>query len=693
VARLHDQRWAELSALHGIGDIYYELGDASNALVWYGQYIDLAVALASKSDRSIGINAVGLVHLELEKDYDRALAAFQEALDLAELIGYTLMQGVALANIGVTLSRQGDYQEALSYHDRGLELVRRMRNRYTEMQGLHEKGETYHAMGEYDRALDCLLEAERLAGELRADAESWKYRLAAGKAYQARGDLSTAVQYYRAAAATLAGIKGKIRSEKLRKGYGEQEKQLEVYRRLIDLLIETGRPEEALRYIEESKSKIIRDAFGEIAPSTDDRKLNETLDQVDRYEKKKQALEKQLQEEMSKPDQRQDRTKLDILSSTLATTQREFNQWMLKLQFQNRRMYESLTINPTTLADIQEDIPADTLILEYFVSASELYVFSIGKDYFNVTSVQVSEEEIARLVTSYMRRSRKPSTRGLALLERDAALLYDYLVRPVEGAMERFRNVVIVPFGVLYYLPFHALVRRDQGETQYLIERTRISYTTSATIMDLLSEERRSMETMLALGNPDGSLPGASEEVRRLKDEIFKNRALVWTLAEASKENFFSHAHNYHILHIATHGLIEKNPLDSYLLLAGTTPEQQRLTLLDVAGYTALKQNTQLVFLSACRTAAESSEGEHGTELITLAQAFAIAGPPTLIATLWEVSDRSTSLLVYRFYRELAEGASDTLDALRAAQLSLLRSEQYRSPFYWAPFVMIGSWR
>ena len=103
-------------------------------------------------------------------------------------------------------------------------------------------------------------------------------------------------------------------------------------------------------------------------------------------------------------------------------------------------------------------------------------------------------------------------------------------------------------------------------------------------------------------------------------------------------------------------------------------------------------RRTSLVFLSACETAVENAAG-NGSELISLAEAFAMAGPPTLVATLWKVDDEATSRLVLGFYSELAKGRTDTLEALRTAQLALLKDKDFALPYFWAPFVMMGSWR
>jgi CHAT domain-containing protein len=224
------------------------------------------------------------------------------------------------------------------------------------------------------------------------------------------------------------------------------------------------------------------------------------------------------------------------------------------------------------------------------------------------------------------------------------------------------------------------------------MEWKQVSLANSATMHDILSNEKRRTERLFAIGNPDGSLPGAYEEVERIRDEIYKKNAEILTLDDATKERFFNDAKDYNIVHLATHGIIKKNPLDSYLILAGNTEEDQRLTLLEVAGYTKLREQTDLVFLSACQTAIEKGRSS-GSELISLAEAFTMAGPPSLIATLWKVHDEATSIFVYEFYKTLRSKKNDKISALRAAQISLRESSDYSHPYFWAPFILIGDWR
>lgn len=692
VAKKYNDKWQIMNAFHGIAGIYQDLGDTANAVEYNEHYLAAALAIGSKSDRAIALNDLGLVYLEIVKDYEKAMSYFEHTLELSSMIGYTLMEAVATANIGVTYSRQGFHKKALPYQESALGMVQDLNAYYQEMQGLYELGETYQGLEEYDKARTSHISAIEIARRIGVKKELWQYQLAAGIAYESSGDLENALEFYRKAALTLTEIKNKIKSEALRKGFSELDRQTEVYKRLVDLLIRIDLPDEALKYIEESKSKIVRDAFGDVKPATDDEELQQTLEAVDKIERKKEAIEEQLTEERMKPVQEQDSRKIEALNQILASTEGEFNQWMMTLKYQNRRMYDALTINPASLGDIQQDIPEETVLLEYFISSDQLYIFCIGKNSFFATAVAVSDNDLERLVDYYLTLVKDPIFGPEQELEDVSKELYRFLVDPVEKQVAEYENIVIIPFGVLYYLPFHALVREHDGNIQYLIQWKRLSYTTSATFYDLLDQKPGKRSKLIALANPDGSLPGASEEVEKLKDEIFKKDAIIWTLSEATKGKFLEYAKEYDIIHLATHGTIMSNPLESFLLFAGDTKKEQRLTLLEVAGYTELRDRTDLVFLSACQTAMEKGKAS-GSELISLSEAFAMAGPPTLVATLWKVADISTSMLVLEFYKSLKQGKADKLGALQKAQLSLLNSDEYSHPFYWAPFILLGDWR
>jgi CHAT domain-containing protein len=104
-----------------------------------------------------------------------------------------------------------------------------------------------------------------------------------------------------------------------------------------------------------------------------------------------------------------------------------------------------------------------------------------------------------------------------------------------------------------------------------------------------------------------------------------------------------------------------------------------------------LKLNAELVTLSACDTALGSgyfAEVPAGDDLLGLTRAFLFAGSPSVLASLWEVNDRSAVDLMHSFYSQLQ--TSDKATALAQAQRNLRARGPYRHPYYWGAFTLVG---
>src|SRR6185436_2148025 len=113
---------------------------------------------------------------------------------------------------------------------------------------------------------------------------------------------------------------------------------------------------------------------------------------------------------------------------------------------------------------------------------------------------------------------------------------------------------------------------------------------------------------------------------------------------------------------------------------------------MDVHEILELKLNAKLVTLSACDTALGTgyfADVPAGDDLVGLTRAFLFAGAPSVLASLWEVNDRSAGVLMHSFYGRL--GHTDKATALAEAQRGLrARRGPYAHPYYWGSFVLVG---
>ena len=197
---------------------------------------------------------------------------------------------------------------------------------------------------------------------------------------------------------------------------------------------------------------------------------------------------------------------------------------------------------------------------------------------------------------------------------------------------------------------------------------------------------------MLTISPERSLLSHASEEAIAV-NALFgpDSKALV---GKAATESAFKYeAANYSLLHLATHGYFNKfNPLLSGLELEADTTNDGQLELHEILG---LHLNADLVTLSACQTGLGSghfAEIPAGDDFVGLTRAFLYAGSASVMATLWEVDDASTLELMKIFYGGLMKATKheDKATALAIAQRSFLSSDDYKHPYFWAPFILVG---
>jgi CHAT domain-containing protein len=250
--------------------------------------------------------------------------------------------------------------------------------------------------------------------------------------------------------------------------------------------------------------------------------------------------------------------------------------------------------------------------------------------------------------------------------------LYEEVLAPLRGHLSG-RHLVIVPHGVLHYLPFHALFDGDR----YMIDSFTVSYAPSAGIFALCQQKSsRASGPPLILGVPDAQAPLILDEVQSIASTLPGSELFLG--ADANIEALRTTGRHSRILHIATHGTFRQdNPMFSGIRLGDAY-----LNLYDLY---QLQLEADLVTLSGCATGLNVVTA--GDELLGLIRGLLYAGAQSLLLTLWNVHDRSTADFMTSFYRRFQEGA-DKAAALQGAMQEL--RQRYPHPYYWAPFVLIG---
>ncbi len=207
----------------------------------------------------------------------------------------------------------------------------------------------------------------------------------------------------------------------------------------------------------------------------------------------------------------------------------------------------------------------------------------------------------------------------------------------------------------------------------------------------------RAISDVGLIATESGALPRLPFS-RREADSIFrlspKNLSLKQVDFKASKaEVFASNLNQYRILHFATHGLLDsQHPELSGIVLSLVDKNGGAIDgFLRLQDIYNLKLSADLVVLSACNTAL--GKDVKGEGLIGLTRGFMYAGAPRVIASLWKVDDAATAALMTIFYRKMLVENLRPAAALRAAQTEMMKQPRWRSPYYWAPFVLQGEWK
>jgi CHAT domain-containing protein/Tfp pilus assembly protein PilF len=705
--------------LNNLALIYAELGDFDKAAKAQTDALELERRLGDPVKIGIRINNLGIIHrrkgliTDDRREFELAARAFEEALARLEGSPETESTARVLNNLGSTWSQLGEFDKALDRFRASLALAEKIGSRELRGSVLNNIGIVYARLGELERSTVYYRQAVDLALE-QADKKSlWETYLELGNAQRGLGRDREAAESYRAAIAIIEEIRASISTEELRATYFGSDKRLDAYHNLIGLLVDVdGDPapadaRAAFETLEKARARSFLDSLEVRAY------MNERPAGAPALAEREKALLGRLSQayrELLRPG-------LEGLGRSAVQARIEAAEEDLDRLRRDMRRADPVLAGLEHPAAITYDqaraaLPdARTTAIAFAVGKEKAYAFALSRTGLKVYPIPPP----AVLRSEVETHIRRISDADSASFDEGVAL-YKALIEP--GLAPGVAKLIIIPDGILTYLPFEALPTSRDAPVHWLVQDLEVSYapslssyrelrgragrTHARTRPSLLAvgapsyaspdKEREAAKLIESLypelGTPSLALPFAAREIERAAASFPARRRTVLTGPAASDDALKARATDRNrIIHLAAHGLIDdRKPMRSAIVMAApTAPDGDYL--LQTREILDLRLDADLVVLSACRTGLGRFLRGEGIE--GLNRAFFAAGASSVLMTLWSVSDEAGVPLMDAFYNRLL--ASDSIAAsLRAAKLALLSSPGYAHPYYWAGYIAAG---
>lgn len=266
--------------------------------------------------------------------------------------------------------------------------------------------------------------------------------------------------------------------------------------------------------------------------------------------------------------------------------------------------------------------------------------------------------------------------------------IYDWLIRPAEqdGAFKDIKTLVFVLDGRLRNIPMAALY---DGK-QFLIEKYAVALSPGLQLMEAQSLQQNKINAIVGGISESragfAALPAVALEVKQIShtvpsDLLLNQKFTTKALADRVKSS------GADVVHLATHGQFSSRLEDTFLLTWDGQVNVKELSKLLKNRSGNSSKAIELLVLSACDTATGDNQAVLG-----LAGLAVKSGARSTIATLWPVKDKAAQMLMTRLYEQLRQPKITKAEALRQAQINVIRQTDFHDPFFWSAFVLVGNW-
>ncbi|NND63914.1 MAG: CHAT domain-containing protein [Flavobacteriaceae bacterium] len=679
-----------------IGDMYWELDDFENAL----DFFNASVVHEQEVNNDISENTIKKADSALnDGNYNNALDYYKEALAWREKIygkGHSLT--AACQNfVGRAIRASGDTMEALkTYQDAIAKLV-------PEVDGTDIYSNPNTSMK--IKSHQYLLESLMAKGELLKDWYSQNFE---------EKNLMAALETQETALEVLEAMKQGHMSEASQLFWTQRtlnlvENSIDTAVKLFELKNDKEYLEKAFIFSERSKALLLLATFDDYQNASFANVPNELIvkerelqSSITEYMGKLESEEKRCAQVRNKMlslyNNKLDKLKgeYDLLLNTIKTAYPEFYQ----LKFQPE---------VESLEKIQEGLAEESKgLVSYFMGENLGFVFLITSEKVqirkieNVMNLVNTVEDLIQEVHGKIRIQKSPQEQYESFVAYSKALYEDLLSSELKDG--NFKKLVVVPDGILSYLPFELLLEksvktneRDYKSLPYLLKSYAVSYSPSASIYSKSQVNGTKQDQYLGFAPTyqNGGSNSTRENLSNLQfnssevefaANLFNGRSFIGS--NVSEEILKANSTKAGIIHLAMHGEVEdEHPLLSKLYF---NPSQKEDGILHTYEIYNMNINSQLVILSACNTA--SGKLERGEGILSLERAFQYAGSRSLLSTLWAVDDAASADLTQTFLVNLKEGQTKDV-ALQNAKINYLNTAtpEKLHPFYWSSFRLTGN--
>lgn len=636
-----------------LGNCYSDRKDFSTALYFYKKAGSLQSSSTSgcRPGTVRTLSKIGDVHLQ-QQQAEQALAIFEEALKMTYLS--VPLRAKLLLQTGEALHQMGRFEEALTACNQALEVldfnILQQQPRYPL--------ETLSAL---ETRLSVLFD-QLHAGN--APAAQWK---------QLAKEYAAAVQFFQAS--ELAGGEGE-NAAILRDAYHD------LYAGLLEVCYRAGDEKAAFFWAEQSKARQLKAGLRQ--PLSDElRKWKAQLADLEQqrmlYESQQHLWPQRFMEDL------------------------DARIWEIRRKYQAAKnaapQQTPAALSPAELLQqVQQSLGKKEQLLHFSYGKTRLFVFQIGRQQFTthqITQTKALEASAARLYQVWSTSPDfQPGKRDFAA---EGQALYRQLIQPLRLPAEA--PLIIVPDGILAYLPFEALLTEVPTSPEsfknypYLIHRHAISYREAA-MLPQVHRAKAPRRSLLAVApdyrNHATGLPPLTFNTAEMESVAgIWSRSVALSASEATASRFSQLAPRHSILHISAHGVVNNQfPEYSFLAFSSTT-DSAEAQVMYVSEMSLLPLSADLTVLSACQTA--RGPFFRGEGIFSMARAWLTAGSKSVAASLWNIDDYQTAGLMGHFHAHLKQGLRKD-EALRQAKTSMIQSGDHlrAHPYYWAGMVLHG---